>query len=312
MPIFRHPRRLVCVFLLLLSVQLACNLPVQSVNPTGETAVIDDLYSRTSPEQWASWIRKLSGAEPVQIGGETTTITTRYSYAMFTGQDNARAFDFILEQVQGWVRPDQIEIDPYPYTDAEHTYTWKNIIVTFPGTTHADEVVILSAHFDSIVVREGDALQAAPGANDNGTGVATALEAVRLFSSYQFERTVKVIFFSGEELGLQGSRAYVEDHPTGNIVAVVNLDMFGYDSNGDRCIELHVGTLPGSESIGEAFLQVNQEYGLNLSFDFLTTQATDRSDHASFWAKGVPAILVIENFFDDQQPGGCQGVDPNP
>lgn len=302
------------LILCLLVVQLACNLPVRPNLPLAFNPqdVIPDMLARTSTSQWQSWIEKLSGAVPVTVDGKPTVITTRYNYAMFAGQENAQAFEFLLEQLRNWVDEDQIEIDPYPYTDAEHTYTWKNIIVTLPGSTRPKEVVVLSAHFDSTVVREGDPLLVSPGANDNGTGVATLLEAVRLFSHYRFERTLRIIFFSGEEHGLAGSRAYVQDHATDDIVAMLNLDMFGYDSNGDRCIELHVGTLPSADPVGQAFVQSIQQYQLNLTYDYLTDQATDRSDHASFWEKGVGAVAVIENFFDNNLPNGCQGVDANP
>ena len=131
---------------------------------------------------------------------------------MFTGQPDARAFDYVLEQVRQWVPAGQIEVDEYPYTDAERTYTWKNLVVTLPGTTRREEVVVLSAHLDSIVVREGNALQGAPGADDNAVGAAVLLEAVRIFSRQSFERTIRIIFFTGEEQNAAGSRAYVADH----------------------------------------------------------------------------------------------------
>lgn len=305
---------LVGLIVSLLLVQLACNLPVRPdfALALDSRSVIPDMLASTSAGQWQSWIEQLSGAAPVMIDGQPAIITTRYNYAMFTGQENARAFEFLQEQVRRWVNQDQIEIDPYTYTDAEHSYTWKNLIVTLPGRVRPDEVVVLSAHFDSTVVRAGNPLLAAPGANDNAVGVATLLEAVRLLSRYRFERTIRMIFFSGEEHGLAGSRAYVEDHPTDNIVALLNLDMFGYDSTGDRCIELHVGPLPASDHVGKAFVESIHQYQLNLTYDYLIDQATDRSDHAPFWEKGVGAVAVIENFFDNNLPDGCQGVDANP
>ncbi len=301
------------ILLLLTFIPLACNAPVNlgSWGAPSEPP-IPEMLNHTGQDAWAAWVNKLSGVEPVVIGGEPAVIATRYSYAMFTGQANARAFDYVLEQVRAWVPDSQIEIDDYPYADAEHTYTWKNLIVTLPGSTRANEIVVLSAHLDSTVVREGNALEAAPGADDNATGAAALLEAVRLFSHYRFERTLKLIFFSGEENGLAGSRAYVADHPTDAIVAVLNMDMFGFDSNGDRCFELHVGVIPGAEEIGQTFVQSIQEYNLDLRYDFLRATATDRSDHTAFWEKGVPAITVIQNFFEDGLADGCQGVDGTP
>lgn len=304
-------QKIILFALVLILIQAACNLPVRMIGPVTIPGhpIIPDLITRFQMENYAGWIRKLSGAEPVQIGGQSTVITTRYNYAMFTGQENARAFDFVLEQVRQWYPDNQIEVDEYPYTDAEHTYTWKNLIITLPGRSPVNEVIVLSAHLDSIVVREGNALQAAPGADDNAVGAAALLEAARLFSQYSFERTVRLIWFTGEESSSAGSRAYIQDHDTGNIVALVNLDMFGFDSNNDRCFELHVGMNRANDAIGQAFIQTIQDQGLNLHYDYLTGQATDRSDHAPFWEINVPAITVMENFFDNGLPDGCAGVD---
>ena len=309
----KHPFIMAAVMVLIFLMP-GCSYPTMQDGTSSWVAlkVTDDLVGRMSGEAWLDWIEKLSGAEAVEIDGEMTTIETRYDYAMFTGQENARAFEYVQEQVTAMVGADQVEVDPYQYTDAERTYTWKNLIVTLPGETKPEEVVILSAHLDSIVVRRGDPLVRAPGANDNGTGLATALEAVRYLRDYKFARTIKVIFFTAEELGLEGSRAYVRDHATENIVGVINLDMFGYDGDGDRCFEIHAGTLPASQAIGVLVADNIGTYDLGLNYDFLTATATDRSDHASFWSQGVPAVLLVENFFEDDQPGGCQGLDGNP
>lgn len=302
------------IFLVLTLILFACNFPLRQVGPLTIPGkpVIPDLAERFQKDGFLRWIRQLSGAEPVVIGGQPTLITTRYNYAMFTGQENARAFDYVLEQVRKWVPESAIEIDEYAYFDAERTYTWKNLIVTLPGKQLPNEVVVLSAHLDSVVVREGNALQAAPGANDNAVGAAVLIEAARLLSAYPFERTVRLIWFTGEESSLAGSRAYVQDHATEDIVGMINLDMFGYDSNNDRCFELHIGTVPGADAVGAAFIQTIKEQGINLTWDYLTYQATDRSDHLPFWEADVPAITVIENFFDNNLAGGCAGVDGTP
>lgn len=297
-------------WLILLVIQFACNLPIRSLPFNRPT--LPDLLASTNQEEWAGWIRRLSGAETVIIAGEPALITTRYNYAMFTGQPNARAFDYILEQASALAPQGQIEIDPYPYTDAERTYTWNNLIVTLPGNTRPQESILLTAHLDSIVTRRGNALEAAPGADDNATGVATLLEGLRLFPRYRFERSIRLVFFSGEELGLAGSRAYLQDHDTSGMVGVINLDMFGYDSNGDRCFEVHVGTLPNSDIIGRSFTDTIQTFGLNLRYDYLTSGATDRSDHTAFWEKNVGAITAVQNFFDDKLPDGCLDVDGTP
>jgi len=108
------------------------------------------------------------------------------------------------------------------------TENWKcrprNVIAEIPGCgPQADEIVIVCAHLDSWHLGEG--------AIDNGTGSAVILETARALTRFGWRprRTVRFIWFMGEELGLAGSQAYVEDHldEMDRIVAVVNVDMPG-------------------------------------------------------------------------------------
>ncbi len=81
-----------------------------------------------------------------------------------------------------------------------------NVIGEIPGTTKADEVVMVGGHFDS--------WQGGTGATDNGTGSAVAMEAVRVLATLHkpMARTVRVALWGGEEEGLYGSLAYVQQH----------------------------------------------------------------------------------------------------
>ena len=81
-----------------------------------------------------------------------------------------------------------------------------NVIGEIPGTTKADEVVMVGGHFDS--------WQGGTGATDNGTGSSVAMEAVRILATLQkpMARTVRVALWGGEEEGLYGSLAYVQQH----------------------------------------------------------------------------------------------------
>ena len=81
-----------------------------------------------------------------------------------------------------------------------------NVVGEIPGTTKADEVVMLGGHFDS--------WQGGTGATDNGTGSAVAMEALRILATLHkpMARTVRVALWGGEEEGLYGSIAYVQQH----------------------------------------------------------------------------------------------------
>ncbi len=84
---------------------------------------------------------------------------------------------------------------------------WHNVIADIPGTEFPDEYVIVGGHIDS--------WDAASGACDNGTGVATTLEAARLLmaAGAQPRRTIRFMLWGGEEQGLLGSRHYVKENP---------------------------------------------------------------------------------------------------
>ncbi|HEY8996814.1 MAG TPA: M28 family peptidase, partial [Edaphobacter sp.] len=81
-----------------------------------------------------------------------------------------------------------------------------NVIGEIPGTTKKDEVVMVGGHFDS--------WQGGTGATDNGTGSSVAMEAVRILATLHkpMARTVRVALWGGEEEGLYGSIAYVQQH----------------------------------------------------------------------------------------------------
>ena len=81
-----------------------------------------------------------------------------------------------------------------------------NTVAEIPGTDLKDEVVMLGGHLDS--------WHGGTGATDNAAGVAVAMEAVRILKALNLQprRTVRIALWSGEEQGLLGSRAYVEQH----------------------------------------------------------------------------------------------------
>src|SRR5204862_8226338 len=89
------------------------------------------------------------------------------------------------------------------YPDGKTAY---NTIAEIPGTDKKDEVVMLGGHLDS--------WHAATGATDNAIGCAVMMEAARILKAIGVKprRTIRVALWSGEEEGLLGSLAYVEEH----------------------------------------------------------------------------------------------------
>lgn len=99
----------------------------------------------------------------------------------------------------------ELELDVKTRFIDEDQMQW-NTIAEIPGTDKKDEVVMVGAHLDS--------WHAGTGATDNGAGVAVAMEVMRILKALNVKprRTIRIGLWSGEEQGLYGSRAYVEQH----------------------------------------------------------------------------------------------------
>lgn len=154
----------------------------------------------------------------------------------------------------------------------------RNVVADLAGSD-ASEMVLLTAHFDS--------WDPAQGANDNGAGVATVLEAAHILKMLKIRprHTVRFVFFSGEEQLANGSRAYVEQHKAelDKIRAVINTDAgagapLGLQLNGRQ--DLEEATKKLLEPL--APLGAGRVY-LDADFD---------SDHESFMVVGVPAYSL--------------------
>ena len=328
--------KLVLVLLSLVMVLSILPLPAtaQSAVNCGHNRDIETLLNQITEKGIAKWIRDLSGENTVPIDGKDYRILTRFTSELFNpSNQNAKAYPYLTQELikLGYVPGSTLMDHDYTYNtftsmDLDQSIpipepitidaiSAKNLILTIPGRgPNANQQVLMTAHLDSIAERDGSYL-VAPGAEDNASGVAALLEAADLFRYYKFDRTIKIVFFTGEEDGLQGSKAYVRDFSSElpSILGVVNLDMFGYDSDKDMCMELHVGEMPQSNTIGTCFMGVINAFNLGVKVDYITNGAIGRSDHASFWAKDVGAVEVLENYGTHPTSYGCKGVqDQNP
>ncbi|MGB3542599.1 MAG: M28 family metallopeptidase [Rubrivirga sp.] len=104
-----------------------------------------------------------------------------------------------------------------------------NILAIQRGTSDPDRYVVMSGDIDSRATDALDGVSDAPGANDNATGMAGAIEAARVLSQYQFPGTIVYAGLSGEEQGLFGGQimAEIARDEGWDIVGVVNNDMIG-------------------------------------------------------------------------------------
>jgi carboxypeptidase Q len=157
-----------------------------------------------------------------------------------------------------------------------------NVIAEIKGTKKPEEYVVLSAHFDS--------WEGASGATDNATGTITMLEAMRILKAVlpRPTRTIVVGHWSGEEQGLNGSRAWSEDHP--EVVSGLQA-LFNQDNGTGRVVSTGPGSLPKARPMIERWLsEMPSEITRWVRLGQAGPPATGGSDNASFACYGAPAF----------------------
>ena len=159
-----------------------------------------------------------------------------------------------------------------------------NTIAELKGSEKADEYVILSAHLDS--------WDGATGATDNGTGIVTMMEAARILKKVlpNPKRTILIGNWGSEEQGLNGSRAFVADHPELHNKIQVLLNQ---DSGTGRIVGLSgQGFLNAYSFLGDWLQAVPNTFKKDLKTHFPGTPSSGGSDHASFVSAGIPAFML--------------------
>ncbi len=159
-----------------------------------------------------------------------------------------------------------------------------NTIATIPGTAKKDEYIILSAHIDT--------WDGASGATDNATGTVLMMEAMRLLKKFypNPKRTIIAGHWNSEEQGLNGSRAFVEDHPEliKNIQAV-----FNQDNGTGRIINISGQGFKDAEKYWNRWLAaVPDSIRQYINTNFPGIPGGGGSDHASFVEVGAPAFML--------------------
>ena len=225
------PRSLFILLLLGPALVTACHEPANSSKATKQPIdpVIAEAVAKVSPDSVQTWIEELVGFH------------TRHTLSSQKNPEKGigAAVQYIVARCEAWaqraegVRPKPV-VEVISFTAGENGGRYDRVLqvpevmVTIPGKK-AEREILLSAHIDTRVADVMDSKAFAPGANDDGSGLACLLEVVRILSEIPLEQTVKCLFVAAEEQGLDGSRylaarAKAEAWP---ILAMINNDMIG-------------------------------------------------------------------------------------
>ena len=183
--------------------------------------------------------------------------------------------------------------------------TVRNVLASVRGSDPRlrNEWIVIGGHYDHLglgdpknPMSQADMGKIHHGADDNASGTAGVLELARLIARNKqaFKRSVLLMTFAGEELGLFGSSHFVNDStvPLPSIAAMINMDMIGRLSNRPLNV-MGTGTSPDFPAwIAEA----NKEVGLNLA---LSNGGHEGSDHLSFNGKRIPTLFFFSGLHSE-------------
>ena len=166
-----------------------------------------------------------------------------------------------------------------------------NIVAEIPGAEKADEVVMLGGHFDSWA--------AATGATDNGAGSAVMMEAMRILKvcGVKMKRTVRLALWTGEEEGLLGSRAYVEQHFADRKTMELKPDhaklsaYFNIDNGTGKIRGVWMQGNEGARPAFEKWMEPFKSEGMTT----LSPRGTGGTDHVAFDEVGLPGFQFIQD-----------------
>jgi hypothetical protein len=224
----------------------------------------------------------------------------KLNHERFTEGDRQNTRDYLTQflQTEGWAVREQA------------FKTGVNLIAQRPDADPNAGKILVGAHYDSI--------EGSPGADDNASGVAAALEVATLLGQRSSARTLQIVFFDQEEAGLVGSSAYVEQaNNLENIDGVVILEMLGYACHTLGCQKPAPGVslvLPSEvgdfvavvgdaehKPLLEAFQTPNPSLPKTVTVPVpvkgILSPILLLSDHTPFWYQNVGAVMVTDTAF---------------
>ncbi len=212
-----------------------------------------------------------------------------------------------LEKTIALLAPTFADVQSYLINERQY----ENRIAEIKGSEHPEQIILISAHYDTV--------PGSPGADDDGTGIAAITELAKRFGQTKPARTLRFVAFTNEEqpfagTDTMGSRVYakqVADRKE-NILGMFSLEMLGYYSDRPNSQQYPVpvnGMYPNQGNFIGFISNLKSRELLKTSLLVFRQTATvpsegialpeaigaiGRSDHASFWKYGYPALMVTD------------------
>lgn len=182
-----------------------------------------------------------------------------------------------------------------------HSFSQSSVVVTIPGAEKADEIVVIGGHLDSIN-QSNPSNGRAPGADDNASGIAVLTQALKAIvdNNYQPQRTIQIMGFAAEEVGLRGSKDIAQSYKSQakNVVGMVQFDMTG---NNGSSTDIVMMTDYTNSPQNQYLSQLLDAYQPSVSYGF-DQCGYGCSDHASWYQQGFAASMPFESRMSDINP----------
>ncbi len=235
--------------------------------------------------------------ELLSIDTSTTELRTRYSLREAEMEDVAGLLAGRLDALAS----SSVSVVPFlierHFASGDTTFISWNIVADLDLCGDSGDLLMLTAHYDATGSRTAGwsnewQTASAPGADDNGTGVAAVLEIARCLQSEDLPFDLRIVFFSGEELDRLGSIDFVsrcDDACAEKILGVINMDMIGYSGAGR-------GVTVMSDEFSGWLAYIIEDVAGKLHPDLPVTVIRPGPwnwDHASFWEKTGIAVSAV-------------------
>jgi len=213
-------------------------------------------------------------------------------YARWTSNDDAA--DWIKAKFESF-GIDSVYFHTFTTYGSGWSRTVRNVVAVIPGTGSPDSIVVIGGHMDAT----SDSVSVAvPGADDNASGTAGAIEAARLLVDQPFRHTLMFVGFNGEEQGLYGSEALANLMASQGkrVAGMLNMDMISYSPTGTARALLE-GFYSGVSSEWLIYALRDNLRQFTSVGDSVYGGEGWGSDHVSFHDAGYPAVMTIEDSY---------------
>jgi hypothetical protein len=295
-------------------------LSIASISCTSQKTVVND-NSKVKLEDKELVNKYLNTISQEELKTHLYIIASDEMQGRNTGEEGQKkAGKYIISQYQknGTTYPSGATsfYQPIPASYFQKAFSPKlgdseNIWAFIEGSEKPEEIVVISAHYDHVGMKNGEVYN---GADDDGSGTVTLLEVAQAFQKAKDEgngpkRSILFLHVTGEEHGLHGSRYYSENplFPLKKTIANVNIDMVGrrddFHKNSNNYVYV-IGSDYLSSDLYNLVEKANKDF-TNLQLDYKYNDKNDpnrfyyRSDHYNFAKHNIPSVFLFNGTHED-------------